>query len=515
MIKNLLLIIQTSLSRLAIFSITKKVIAVLFISFLMFFAFLYYYVNKVVQPALLDAESHNIITISKYVYPDMDVGINFASRRALEDIYKKLTLNKDVYDVFIHTPSFNVGTRHPFSTRNINLFYDFDTDENYFSHYSLCRDGYYVIYYKADHYLEELAFIKDVGRAIVISLIIILLIIAVILKFLLLPITQLSELIKEEDAPAIHQLPDINSNDERGDLITSLKKFITNQKENSRKLFELNQRLEEAVQIKNEELHTLNTNMEYRVDEEVQRNREKERILHEQSRFAAMGEMLGNIAHQWRQPLSAINTAIGNAKIENLLGVATQESLEDTFERVEEYTEYLSTTIEDFRNYFKQDKKRKNYYMAEVIETVLSLTKANFIDITIIKEFGEQRYKLLGYPNELMQVLINILNNAKDVFEEKHIAKQYIRIAIEKTHTHVILRIYDNAGGVDKKIISNIFDPYFTTKHKAQGTGIGLYMSKEMIQKHMNGSLSVSNKGFIVDGAEQFGACFTITLPID
>lgn len=507
--------IQNSGARLGIFSITKKVISVLLVTFIFFLAFLYYYITKVIQPALLESEGHTITTISEYVYPDMDVGINFGSESALISIQNKLKKNEDIYDVFIHTSGFDVGELHPFSPSAIQLFYDATTSSHYFAYHRTCRDGYYVIYYKANHYLKEMNFIRNVGQAIAISLILILIIIAIILKFLLLPITQLSELIKKEDAPAVHQLPHIHSNDERGDLIKSLHKFITAQRENSRKLFELNERLEEAVQIKNEELHTLNTNMEYRVDEEVQRNREKERILHEQSRFSAMGEMLGNIAHQWRQPLSAINTAIGNAKIENLLGVASQESLEDTFERVEEYTEYLSTTIEDFRNYFKQDKKRKNYYVAEVIETVLSLTKANFIDITIIKEFGDQRYKLLGYPNELMQVLINILNNAKDVFEEKHIAKQYIRITIEKTHTHVILRVYDNAGGVDKKIISNIFDPYFTTKHKAQGTGIGLYMSKEMIQKHMNGSLSVSNKGFIVDGAEQFGACFTITLPVD
>ena len=515
MLSSFVYMLKTSKKRLGIFSITKKVILVLAITFLLFFTLLYYYVNKVVLPTLLDSERHIVMTISQYIYPDIDVGINFSSKDTLNDITEKLMKNNNIYDVYIHAPRFNVGTWHPFTPSSVTLLHDNENNVNYFAYHKLCREGYYVIYYRADHYLKEVNFIKDVGKIVVISLIIILGFIALILKFLLLPITQLSELIKKENAPAIHQLPEIDSNDERGDLIVSLKKFITKQRENSRKLFDLNQRLQETVQIKNEELHTLNTNMEHRVDEEVQKNREKERILHEQSRFAAMGEMLGNIAHQWRQPLSAINTAIGNAKIENLLGVTTQESLEDTFERVEEYTDYLSTTIEDFRNYFKQDKKRKNYLISDVIETVLSLTKANFIDITIIKEFGEQRIKLLGYPNELMQVLINILNNAKDVFEEKHIPKQYIRMTIEKTPSHVILRIYDNAGGIDKKIISNIFDPYFTTKHKAQGTGIGLYMSKEMIQKHMNGSLSVSNKGFIVDGAEQFGACFTITLPID
>ena len=226
-----------------------------------------------------------------------------------------------------------------------------------------------------------------------------------------------------------------------------------------------------------------------------------------------MGEMLGNIAHQWRQPLSAITTAIGNARIETMLDVSTKESLNETFDSIEEYTEYLTNTIEDFRSYFKQDKQKSTYYISEAIKSVLNLLSSSMQDITVIKEFDPSEQKLLGFPNELIQVLINILNNAKDAFEEQRVAKQYIKITTQKTTNSYIIKIYDNAGGISKKIISNIFDPYFTTKHKSQGTGIGLYMSKEIIQKHMKGSITVSNKGFMINGSEQFGACFTITIP--
>lgn len=121
--------------------------------------------------------------------------------------------------------------------------------------------------------------------------------------------------------------------------------------------------------------------------------------------------------------------------------------------------------------------------------------------------------KLIGYPSELMQVLINIFNNARDILEEKDLPKKYLLISMSKTSTHVIIKVYDNAGGISKDHLSCIFDPYFTTKHKAQGTGIGLYMSKEMIEKHMKGSLTASNRSFDVDGTEYIGACFTISLP--
>ncbi|HIC44386.1 MAG TPA: hypothetical protein EYO73_08935 [Sulfurimonas sp.] len=122
------------------------------------------------------------------------------------------------------------------------------------------------------------------------------------------------------------------------------------------------------------ELQELNDSLENKIENEVTQNRQKDKILSEQSRFAALGEMIGNIAHQWRQPLSAISTATGNAKIENMLGVTTKDSLDDTFNRINEYTQYLSDTIDDFRNYFKKDKKKKAYYIDEILKTALNIS---------------------------------------------------------------------------------------------------------------------------------------------
>jgi C4-dicarboxylate-specific signal transduction histidine kinase len=283
--------------------------------------------------------------------------------------------------------------------------------------------------------------------------------------------------------------------------------------EYANRLNELNLSLEDKVLEKTIQLQELNNSLENKIEIEVSQNRQKDKILSDQSRFAALGEMIGNIAHQWRQPLSAISTATGNAKIENMLGITSKESLDDTFNRIDEYTQYLSDTIDDFRNYFKQDKKKKAYFVDDVIKTALSISKGSLNDIRIIEENVDFKVKLIGYPSELMQVVINIFNNAKEILTEKELAKKYLLISMSKTPSHIIIKICDNAGGIPKDVLPSIFDPYFTTKHKSQGTGIGLYMSKEMIEKHMKGSLNASNRSFYVDGTEYVGACFAIALP--
>jgi len=208
------------------------------------------------------------------------------------------------------------------------------------------------------------------------------------------------------------------------------------------------------------ELQELNDSLENKIENEVTQNRQKDKILSEQSRFAALGEMIGNIAHQWRQPLSAISTATGNAKIENMLGVTTKDSLDDTFNRINEYTQYLSDTIDDFRNYFKKDKKKKAYYIDEILKTALNISKGSLNDIRVIEDQISFKMKLIGYPSELMQVLINIFNNARDILEEKDLPKKYLLISMSKTSTHVIIKVYDNAGGISKDHLSCIFDPY-------------------------------------------------------
>ncbi len=505
--------ISQTFSRLSIFSITKKItllllfmIGIITLTIILFF-------NTYIKPSISQEYLNNVKILHQQYDKKIQSAINQDGNISLDKIYNEVTKNPYISALYIETKEKMLGEVLEYSKSDINYFET--ANKRYFSIYTNTKHGFYILAIDANSYKHTLNSYRDFMLYLVIFMAFISIIVAIYLKILLLPLTKLSILLKAKQLPPQHVIPDINSNDERGDLINAFKKFTRSHQVYANQLNVLNHRLEKTIREKNSQIRLLKEDMNSQVGAEVEKNRNKEKILHEQSRFAAMGEMLGNIAHQWRQPLSAINTAIGNVKIENMLGVTTKESLNETFENIEEYTDYLSNTIEDFRSYFKVDKQRKNYYMAEVIETVISLTKGNFQDITIIKEYNDGNMKILGYPNEMMQVIINIMNNAKDVFEEKHIARQYIKITIDKSTSHLIVKFFDNAGGIDKSIIGNIFDPYFTTKHKAQGTGIGLYMSKEIIQKHMQGSLSVSNKGFYIKNEEQFGACFSIALPLN
>ena len=504
-------IIRHTPKRLGVFSITKKIILLMMTSSIIVGALFYQYTQKVSFPALLNHQEQQMDSIAFFTKAEIERIPQLNSDR-LNYVKRKILENSHIYNLFIYTNTISVGKSLPIQA-NMHLHYFTDipllAKEYHF------EDGYFVIYFKADQYVQEVQGIINTAYLIFILMSFTLLIIAIVLKITLLPITKLASLMKGIDynAPVSYSLPSISSKDERYDLLSAFQTLSFKQQEYANRLNYLNLSLEDKIYHKTLQLQELNDSLEQKIQNEVTQNRQKDKILSEQSRFAALGEMIGNIAHQWRQPLSAISTATGNAKIENMLGITSKESLDDTFNRIDEYTEYLSDTIDDFRNYFKKDKKKKAYFIDEVLKTALSISKGSLNDIRIIEDTAAFKIKLIGYPSELMQVFINIFNNAKDILDEKDLAKKYLLIAMSKTSTHIIIKIYDNAGGISKAHLSSIFDPYFTTKHKAQGTGIGLYMSKEMIEKHMKGSLTANNRSFDVDGTEYIGACFTIALP--
>jgi len=504
-------IIRHTPTRLTVFSITKKIIILMMASYMIVGALFYQYTQKVSFPALLSHQEQQMDSIALFTKAEID-HISHLNSDRLNYVKRKILENSHIYHIFINTPFVSIGKSLPIKA-NMHLHY-FEDKPLLAKQYNF-EDGYFIIYFKADQYVQEVQGLINTAYLTFILMFVTLLVVAIVLKLTILPITKLASLMKDIDynSPVSYSLPNISSKDERYDLISAFKTLSFKQQEYANRLNELNFSLEDKIYHKTIQLQELNDSLENKIQNEVTQNRQKDKILSEQSRFAALGEMIGNIAHQWRQPLSAISTATGNAKIENMLGITTKESLDDTFNRIDEYTQYLSDTIDDFRNYFKKDKKKKAYYINDILKTALSISKGSLNDIRIIEDTATFRIKLIGYPSELMQVFINIFNNAKDILDEKALAKKYLLISMSKTSTHVIIKIYDNAGGISKENLSSIFDPYFTTKHKAQGTGIGLYMSKEMIEKHMKGSLTASNRSFDVDGTEYIGACFTIALP--
>ncbi|XOB63595.1 PAS domain S-box protein [Campylobacterota bacterium DY0563] len=241
--------------------------------------------------------------------------------------------------------------------------------------------------------------------------------------------------------------------------------------------------------------------------------KEKDNVLYQQSKMAAMGEMIGNIAHQWRQPLSVISTAATGMVIKKNMGISNEKDDIESLLFINESCQYLSKTIDDFRNFLKADKDIKKFNICSAIEDSLTLSsiKVKSEEINVILNLEE--LEIDGIKNEFIQVLINILNNAKDALESSNIKNKLLIIDVFEENNYVYIKIQDNAGGIPENIIDRVFEPYFTTKHQSKGTGIGLYMCEEIIKNHMKGELSVKNIEFEYDNKQYLGACFIIKVP--
>ena len=243
--------------------------------------------------------------------------------------------------------------------------------------------------------------------------------------------------------------------------------------------------------------------------------KEKEKLLRQQSKLAQMGEMISMIAHQWRQPLGAISSAVFSIKtkiVSNRYDLSIKNQREEFLEflnkkhiSINEYVQFLSTTIDDFRGFYKPDKQKEIVSINEPIKKALQIVqksmKSKGISFTIDYSVDND---IALYKNEMIQVILNILKNSEDNFKEKSIKNGKIKIVTKKEDTDYIISICDNGGGIDENILLNIFDPYFSTKNEKNGTGLGLYMSKIIVEEHNCGKLEVKNK--------EDGVCFIIRL---
>ena len=260
-------------------------------------------------------------------------------------------------------------------------------------------------------------------------------------------------------------------------------------------------------------LKKMNEELNEKIKIEMEKNEEKNRISIQQSRMASMGEMLENIAHQWRQPLSTISVCASGMEIKKEYGLLSDEEINDSLRHIKNATQYLSNTIEDFRNFFSRDKVSSSLDIRNTLAKVFDLINATFAksSITVIRDI--KTITFTSFENELIQVLMNILINAKDALDNKDSEKLVI-VKVKKLHGKIVITVRDNAGGIDETIIDKIFEPYFTTKHQFNGTGIGLYMSKLIVEKHLDGEISAKNSTFKFNNKEYKGALFQIILPI-
>jgi len=256
----------------------------------------------------------------------------------------------------------------------------------------------------------------------------------------------------------------------------------------------LNDSLESKVALKTKELRALNTSLEKRIVREVESSRKKDQVMFQQAKLASLGEMLQNIAHQWRQPLGALMMIIQGFETKFIAGKLDGEFIESRVNDAMLLAQNMSDTLEDFRTFFHPHKIHRRFDLESAIQKAVDLTKYQLSKekISIALEQTEE-ISIYGYENELTHILLNIINNAKDALIQSEKMHKSIRIYSKKTDTHAIISIIDNAGGIKDAIIGKIFEPYFTTKHKSVGTGIGLYMSKQIVEKHMGGKISCKN----------------------
>jgi PAS domain S-box-containing protein len=255
-----------------------------------------------------------------------------------------------------------------------------------------------------------------------------------------------------------------------------------------------------------EKLLLINKSLEQTVETEINKRLEAEQMALQQSKMALMGEMIGAIAHQWRQPLNALGLTIQDIKEAYKYGELDEKYIDNAISISMDRVQFMSKTIDDFRNFFSPTKSKKEFYLEDAIKATVNIVSAQLSDSNISLEYDIDGKTLFnGYQGELQQVLLNIISNAKDAMEHNKSLIKRIHISVINTQQNSFITIEDSGGGIPIHIMDRICEPYFTTKEQGKGTGVGLYMSKQIVERHMNGELIFENSNY--------GAKFTIKLP--
>jgi len=235
-------------------------------------------------------------------------------------------------------------------------------------------------------------------------------------------------------------------------------------------------------------------NLSQQMDNEQQKYKEQLFLIAYQNRLAQKGQIFNIVAHQWRQPLNTLSILLERCKQARSLSKLDDELFHDIHKQMGTMIQHMSTTIEDFSSFFKPDKKKKEFYIGDVLDKTLKLLKPTLVNANIqLIEDIDNSIKFVGYPNELGQAFINLINNAKDELISKDIEDKKISVELKKSNNTIQITICDNAGGISQDLMDKIFEPYFSTKNQKQGIGLGLYISRLVIQEHMDGDLYVEN----------------------
>ncbi|WP_321468721.1 HAMP domain-containing sensor histidine kinase [Halarcobacter sp.] len=444
--------------------------------------------------------------------------------KILESLLNYVTLNKDIQNLVLSKkddyqllvkPNGWSQLENKLKEKRLNnsIKKSIFTDEIVYRHkypilFSGIQWGFLYFELSVDEYNEQL---KEMNKQFSILILIMLIssffisyILARIISKPIIKLNNISNLISKGD---LSQRVDIERKDEIGTLANSFNNMVENLEKSQNKLKNYQLDLEKEVEERTKELKELNDTLELRVNSEITKRQEQEQLLIQQSKLASMGEMIGNIAHQWRQPLNALGLVVQNIKFAYDFDELDDQFMDTSIEKVNRLTKNMSKTIDDFRNFFKPNKEKIAFNLDKIINETLELVDSTFENHNIdIKKDIEKDIKVFGFPNEFLQTMLNIMNNAKDAYIENNIVNGKLHLKVNKSTDFAHVTIRDNAGGIPKDIRDKIFDPYFTTKEEGRGTGIGLYMSKIIIEQNMNGKL--------ISESIENGTIFIISLPL-
>lgn len=300
---------------------------------------------------------------------------------------------------------------------------------------------------------------------------------------------------------------DIRRTDEIGQLSRSFNQMVDALQESREKLQNYNQELEQNVAERTHALDELNHTLDQRVRDEIAKRKEQENLLIHQSRLAAMGEMIGAIAHQWRQPLNALSLVMQNVSMQQRMGTLSEESMARMHDKAGQLVQRMSSTIDEFRDMFKPGKHSEAFNLLQALRSATGIMEGVFKNHNIELQLDcDESIELFGVPGEFSQVVLNLIGNAKDALLASRQPSPCILIRGYAAGARVCLEVEDNGGGIPADVLGRVFEPYFTTKEQGQGSGIGLYMSKIIVENNMHGRLLAANA--------ELGARLTIDLPI-
>jgi signal transduction histidine kinase len=369
--------------------------------------------------------------------------------------------------------------------------------------------GWVHIGFSLDEYNKNQEVIyKNFLLITLISFIVLSFFISILTKWLIKPILMLNRSTKAIIEGNYKEIPNKASNDEIYELTNNFNIMVKYLKKKDDEVFKSYSLLEKKVKIRTKELKELNESLDLKVQEEVEKRQSQEKFIYEQSKMAQMGEMLNNIAHQWRQPLSVITTVVSGIKLKKELNILEDEEFNNSYKIVMDNVKYLTKTIDTFSKYTDDNYNIELVNIKNVISDLIimhsDILKKKFIKINF--DIIDNDINIETIPNLLSHVAYNVLINANNALvKNEELKEKIINIRVIKTNNSVIIEIEDNAGGIDDNIINNIFEPYFTTKFKSKGVGVGLYLSYDIVVNQLNGRISVRNGSL--------GAIFKIELP--